>query len=139
MNTPKKRQLGPRVKQEDYETLERLAAVKGCTLNYYVESVIEGHIARQQHPDGGGGVMHELVSEIDDRFAAHVQHIQNASARDASMTVKHLEKQIDALKVMIDAMIRTLSPNDHDAYVKTVTMTLQQLGPLFEHGNGKSK
>jgi hypothetical protein len=53
--------------------------------------------------------------------------------------VLQLEKQLDGLKVMIDAMVRTLSPKDHDAYVKTVKATLQKLGPLFENGNGNGR
>jgi paraquat-inducible protein B len=137
MDTKKKKQLGPRITQDSYETLARLAAAKGCSLNYYLEEVLEDHVARQRHPDTGGGVMHELVVELDSRFAAHIQRQQNAAGRGLTAAVVQLEKQLDGLKVMIDSMVRTLSPKDHDAYVKTVKATLQKLGPLFENGNGR--
>ena len=117
--------------------MARLAAAKGCSLNYYLEAVLEDHVARQQHPDQGGGIVHGLIDQINDRLAAYIQQIQNASARDITAAVVRLERQNEALKVMIDSIIRTLSPNQHDAYVKTVKATLQKLGPLFENGNGK--
>jgi hypothetical protein len=137
MDTKKKKQLGPRIKQDSYETLARLAAAKGCSLNYYLEAVLEDHVARQQHPDAGGGIVHDLIDQINDRLAAYVQQIRNASARDISAAVVRLERQNEALKVMMDSIVRTLSPNQHDAYVRTVKATLQKLGPLFETGKGK--
>jgi hypothetical protein len=81
--------------------------------------------------------MHELVVEMDSRFAAHIQRQQNANGRELTGAVLRLEKELDSLKVMIDAIVRTLSPKDHDGYVKTVKAMLQKLGPLFENGNGK--
>ena len=98
---------------------------------------MEDHVARQQHPDAGGGIVHDLIDQINDRLAAYVQQIRNASARDISAAVVRLERQNEALKVMMDSIVRTLSPNQHEAYVKTVKTTLQKLGPLFEIGNGK--
>lgn len=140
MNTSKKQQVGPRVKRESYETLQRLAAANGSTLGHYIEGVLEEHVARQQHPDAGGGVMHELVVDIDNRFAAHVQRLQNVGARDLTAAVLKIEKLLDVLKVMMDVMVRTLSPKDHEAYTKAVKATLQRLGPLFgEHENGNRR
>ena len=51
MRAVKKKQIGPRVQREVHEALERLAAVNGCSLAYYCESVLADHIARQQHPE----------------------------------------------------------------------------------------
>jgi hypothetical protein len=138
MNTKRKAQVATRVKHDSHETLLRLAAAHSCTLGYYVEQVLEEHVIRQRHPDTGGGVMHEIVVEMDERFAAHVQHLQNTGARELSTAVTRLEGQLDALKVMVDAIVRTLSPRDHEAYVNLVKATLQKLGPLFENGNRKS-
>ncbi|MBV8457148.1 MAG: hypothetical protein JO122_11105 [Acetobacteraceae bacterium] len=137
MDTKHKRQLGPRITQESYETLTRLAAAKGCSLNYYLESVLEDHVARERHPDLGGGVMHDLMDQVNERFAAQVQLLQNATAREITAAVLRLEKQLEAVKVMIDSMIRTLSPNQHETYIRMVKATIQKLGPLFESGNGK--
>ncbi len=137
MNTNKKQQLGPRVTRESYETLQRLAAANDCSLGHYVEAVLEDHVTKQRHPDEGGGIVHDLIDQINERLAAYVQQIRNASTRDISAAVVRLEKQNEALKVMIDAIVRILSPKEHEAYVKTVKATIQKLGPLFENGNGK--
>jgi hypothetical protein len=117
----------------------RLAAAKGCTLNYYLESVLEDHVARERHPDQGGGVVHDLLDQVNEHFAAQVQHIQNVTTREISAAVVQFERQFETVRVMIDAIIRTLSPNQHEAYVRMVKATIQKLGPLFENGNGKSQ
>jgi hypothetical protein len=68
MDTKKKKQLGPRIKQDSYETLAGFAAAKGCSLNYYLEAVLEDHVARQRHPDAGGGIVHDLIDQINERL-----------------------------------------------------------------------
>jgi hypothetical protein len=128
MLTAKKRQIGPRVKPETYDALERLAAANNCSLAYYVESMLEEHIARQRHPDTGGGVLTELLSELDNRLARHTQRQETAHSRELAAAVTRLEKILSAkfytVNVMVDAIIRTLKPADHDAYMKTVGTTL---------------
>jgi hypothetical protein len=137
MNTSKKVQLGPRVKRESHDTLQRLAGANSCSVAYYVEQVLEEHVKRQRHPDAGGGVMHELATEINEHLAANAQHLENAISRELAGILVRLERQLDAVKTMIDALVRTLSPKDHEAYVKNVRSALQKLGPLFEGGNGR--
>ena len=137
MDTKQKKQLGPRIKQESYDTLTRLAAAKGCSLNYYLESVLEDHVARERHMDQGGGIVHDLLDQVNEHFAAQVQHIQNSTTREISAAVVQFEMQFETVRVMIDSMIRTLSPNQHEAYVRMVKATIQKLGPLFENSNGK--
>jgi hypothetical protein len=137
MNAHKKKQLGPRVKPESYESLQRLAAANNCTLSYYVESVLEEHVARQQHPDAGGGAMHDLMTEIDNRFAVHVRNLQSSTSREVAGLVTRFEKQFDTLNVMVDAIVLTLSAKDHESYKRNVTAMLQRLGPLFGTRNGK--
>ena len=137
MDTKQKKQLGPRIRQESYDTLTRLAAAKGCSLNYYLESVLEDHVERERHPDQGGGVMHDLLDQVNEHFAAQVQHIQNSMTREISAAAVQFERQFETVRVMIDSMIRTLNPNQHEAYVQLVKATIQKLGPLFQNGNGK--
>src|ERR1700745_2895389 len=108
MNTSKKVQLGPRVKRESHETLQRLAGANSCSVAYYVEQVLEEHVKRQPHPDAGGGVMHELATEINEPLAANAQHLENAISRELAGILVRLERQLDAVKTMIDALVRTL-------------------------------
>ncbi len=137
MDTKQKKQLGPRIKQESYETLTRLAAAKGCSLNYYLESVLEDHVERERHPDQGGGVMHDLLDQVNEHFAAQVQHIQNSTNREIAGAVGKFEREFETLRVMIDSVVQILNPNQYEAYMRLVKATIQKLGPLFQNGNGK--
>ena len=139
MRAVKKKQIGPRVQREVHEALERLAAVNGCSLAYYCESVLADHIARQQHPEAGGGALQELVHELDNRFAAHARHQEATNSRELSAAVLRLEKHLNALKAMVDALIQTLAPDSHDAYVKTVKATFQKMGLTADAASNGAK
>jgi hypothetical protein len=129
--------LGPRIKQESYDTLTRLAAAKGCSLNYYLESVLEDHVARERHTDQGGGIVHDLLDQVNEHFAAQVQHIQNLTNREIATAVGKFEREFETLRVMIDSVVQILNPNQYEAYMRLVKATIQKLGPLFQNGNGK--
>jgi hypothetical protein len=123
----KKLQIGLRVAREVHEAIERLAAVAGCSLSHYSESVLTDHIARQQHPDAGGGVWQEVLHELDGRFAKHAQHAEITSSRELTAAVLQLQKEFNSLRAMLDALARILVPKEFDLYVKTVKATLQQM------------
>jgi hypothetical protein len=137
LDTKQKKQLGPRIKQESYDTLTRLAAAKGCSLNYYLESVLEDHVARERHTDQGGGIVHDLLDQVNEHFAAQVQHIQNLTNREIATAVGKFEREFETLRVMIDSVVQILNPNQYEAYMRLVKATIQKLGPLFQNGNGK--
>lgn len=130
----KKQQIGPRVKAESYEALERLAAANNCSLAYYCEQVLDEHIAHQQHPDAGGGVWQEILHEFDKRLA----HQEAAHARELASLRLAMEKNLNAVKAMIDAHVQTVSPDKHRDYVKKVRDTLQAMRLTVGESNGSN-
>jgi hypothetical protein len=137
MRRVKKQQIGARVKPDIFESLDRLAAANNCSVSHYCEGVLSDHIARQQHPDAGGGAFQELLHEIDRRIAAQIQRLQMGANRELDGAVIRIEKQFNVLKAMVDAMAQTLAPEKFNAYVKTVDTIRQRMTLVPENNGGR--
>lgn len=124
-----KHQIGPRVTEGVHETLKRLAAAEGCTVSNYTEQVLTEHIAKHQR---GGD---------ESTLRQFEQHLMEAIARIQSsveLTVKRLERDINAVKAMIDASVEARDPEHAEEYRRLVAKILRAWGMQVGTGNASN-
>jgi hypothetical protein len=119
-----KQLIGIRVDLETFNALKKLLAADGVrSLSEYGERVLRAHVARQQSGKGGGEWLSELEQQMSERSARDREHQQ----REHEAHTKRIERQIDAVKGMVDALATVLTGKDYELYVKTVKQTLQAM------------
>ena len=122
-----KHQIGPRVSEKVYETLKRLAAAAGCTVSNYTEQVLTEHIASQQRGTDEGA-----LRQLEQHLIEGMARIQSG----VELTVKRLERDINAVKAMIDASVEARDPQHAEEYRRLVASILRAWGMQVGTGNG---
>ena len=122
-----KHQIGPRVSEKVYETLKRLAAAAGCTVSNYTEQVLTEHIASQQRGTDEGA-----LRQLEQHLIEGMARIQSG----VELTVKRLERDISAVKAMIDASVEARDPQHAEEYRRLVARILRAWGMQVGTGNG---
>ena len=122
-----KHQIGPRVNESVYETLKRLAAAAGCTVSNYTEQVLTEHIASQQRGTDEGA-----LRQLEQHLIEGMARIQSG----VELTVKRLERDINAVKAMIDASVEARDPQHAEEYRRLVARILRAWGMQVGTGNG---
>jgi hypothetical protein len=128
----RRQQIGPRVTEETYESLKRLAAATGCTVSNYCEQVLVNHVDKQSGSD------ESAVRQLE-------QHLMEALAQTRAATdtaIKRLERNINAVKAMIDAHVEARDPQLVSTYRRLVADTLRAMGiqitaPQQRSNNGR--
>jgi predicted nucleic acid-binding Zn-ribbon protein len=124
----RRQQIGPRVTEETYESLKRLAATAGCTVSNYCEQVLTAHVEQKGGSDESG------LRQLE-------QHLMEALAQARAATdtaIKRLELNINAVKAMIDSHVEARDPQLVNTYRRIVADTLRAMGiQMTSKSNGR--
>lgn len=121
-----RQQVGPRVPEKTYESLRRLAAAAGCSISSYCEQVLANHVAKEGGRDDG------TMQQLEQRFMEALAQTQAA----AELGIKRLERNINAVKAMIDAHVEARDPQLVSTYRRIVAETLRAMGIQIQTNNG---
>ena len=121
----RRQQIGPRVTEETYESLKRLAATAGCTVSNYCEQVLTHHVDKGRGEDKGA--LRQFEQHFMEAFA------QTRAATDTA--IKRLERNINAVKAMIDAHVEARDPQLVSTYRRLVADTLRAMGIQIQSSN----
>jgi hypothetical protein len=118
-------QIGPRVTEKTYESLKRLAAAAGCSVSNYCEQVLADHVEKERGSDEGA------QRQLEQHFNEGLAQLQGAT----EMAVKRLERNLNAIKAMIDAHVEARDPQLVSTYRRLVADTLRAMGIQIQSSN----
>jgi hypothetical protein len=122
----RRQQIGPRVPEKTYESLKRMAATASCSISNYCEQVLTNHVEKESGRDEGP------LRQFEQRFMEALAQTQAAS----DLAIKRLERNINAVKAMIDAHVEARDPQLLSTYRRIVADTLRTMGIQIQGTNG---
>lgn len=128
----RRRQIGPRITEATHEALQRLAAATGENVSSYAAEVLSEHVA---HPQGLG-TEEGVLRQLEQRLMEAIARAQSG----VTMTVKRLERlerDINAVKAMIDASVEARDPQLAEEYRRLVAKILRAWGMQIGNTNGE--
>ena len=128
-----KQLIGIRVDLETFAALKKLLAADGLrSLSELGERVLKAYVSRQQSGKPTDDWLGELEQQINERSARDREHQQ----REHEAQTKRIQREIDAVKAMVEGLAETLTGKDYDSYVKAVKRTAQAMGISSRGTNG---
>jgi hypothetical protein len=124
----RRRQIGPRINEATHEGLRRLAAAAGENTSSYAAEVLSEHVAHPQGRSTDEGALRQLEQRLMEAIAGVQSGIQVAA--------KRLEREINAVKAMIDASVEARDPEHAEEYRRLVAKILRAWGMQVGTGNG---
>lgn len=122
---PSKHQIGPRVDTPTLEALERLAAARGVPLSAYAANALGEHVRRHQG-DGIQDYLDEMLHQFEEKLATLKDYLHRDFDDAVKRLEKHLTRNIDVLKAMVDASVETREPHQVDEYRQRVAKILRE-------------
>lgn len=122
----RRQQIGPRVTERTYESLRRLAAASGCSLSEFCADVLANYVEKERGSDEGS------ERQFEQRFMEALAQTQAAT----DQAIRRLERNINAVKAMIQAHVEVRDPQLVTKYQQIVTETLRAMGIQIQSSNG---
>jgi hypothetical protein len=122
----RRQQIGPRVTEHTYEALKRLAAATGCSVSNYCEQVLANHVEKERGADEGA------LRQLEQHFMEGLAQLQSATDHG----IKRLERNLNAIRAMVDAQVEVRDPQLVAKYRQIVTDTLRAMGITIVTANG---
>lgn len=126
----RRRQIGPRISEVTHEGLQRLAAAAGEMTSSYAAQVLTEHVS---HPQGRS-TEEGALQQLEQRLTEAIARVQ----RGVDVGVKRLERDINAVKAMIDASVEARDPELAEEYRRLVAKILRAWGMQVGSANGSS-
>jgi uncharacterized protein (DUF488 family) len=122
-----RQQIGPRVPERIHESLRRLAAASGCSVSNYCAEVLSNHVDKERGADEGA------QRQFEQRFMEALAQTQAAT----DLAIKRLERNLNAIKAMIDAHVEARDPQLVSTYRRIVADTLRAMGIQIQSNNNR--